>query len=268
MVVGLDGFSARLSRLREQKGLTMKELAGDDLSAQTIYSLEHGKQSDIRLSTLQTLAERLDCSIGYLVGESPESDGDALEKACANLLHELCREIGDNPGRPGLVDTPRRMAGAYREILTKQDYTATTFENADRVDQIILVKGIRFVTFCEHHVLPIIGTASVGYIPDPDAEILGLSKLARIVHHYAAGLQVQERLTEQVADQIMEDAHPQGCMVVLSARHDCMAIRGVKQPEHETVTSAVRGRFRCGADDSNDSPKAEMMRMVVGDGRG
>lgn len=157
----------------------------------------------------------------------------------------LLVSIGEDPTRDGLLDTPRRVAKAWREMTAG---IATCPDDVlDRVfdvphDELVLLKGIRFSSLCEHHVLPFTGTADVGYIPD--GKVVGISKLARLVTGYAQRLQVQERLTDQVADAIARRLKPLGVFVVIRAHHQCMGCRGVGQPEALMVTSAMRGAFK------------------------
>jgi len=162
-------------------------------------------------------------------------------------VRELLIAIGENPNRDGLLDTPDRVARMYAEVTTglREDprvHLSKVFE-ADH-DELVLVRDIAFSSMCEHHLLPFIGRAHVGYIPGPSGQITGLSKLARLVDGYARRLQVQERLTMQIASAVEEVLEPMGVIVVLQAEHLCMSIRGVAKPGAVTVTSAVRGHFR------------------------
>ncbi len=155
--------------------------------------------------------------------------------------------IGEDLEREGLRDTPRRVASMYREILSGIDEDAIkilglTF--GEDYDEMIMVKDIPVYSVCEHHLMPFIGKAHVAYIPSEDGRITGISKLARIVDVFAKRLQVQERMTTQIADALVEALNPQGVMVVIEAEHLCMTMRGVKKPGSVTVTSALRGQFR------------------------
>ncbi|MDI6716394.1 MAG: GTP cyclohydrolase I FolE [Actinomycetota bacterium] len=155
--------------------------------------------------------------------------------------------IGENLNREGLRDTPRRVAEMYEEILSgmSQDpieVLGVTF--GEDHDEMIMVKDIPLYSVCEHHLMPFIGKAHVAYIPNEDGRICGISKLARVVDVYTKRLQVQERLTMQIADALVEALNPLGVMVVVEAEHLCMSMRGVKKPGTITVTSAVRGQFR------------------------
>ena len=165
----------------------------------------------------------------------------------AAAVRELLIAIGEDPDRDGLQATPGRVARMFAEVIagTSEDpsrHLTTTFE-ADH-DEIVLVRDIPFASMCEHHLLPFIGRAHVGYIPGSDGRITGLSKLARLVDGFARRLQVQERLTSQIANAVQQVLDPAGVIVVLEAEHLCMSIRGVAKPGATTVTSAIRGHFR------------------------
>jgi GTP cyclohydrolase I len=149
---------------------------------------------------------------------------------------------GHDPESEHLIDTPRRVAQACAELLTPRSFDPTTFPNDEGYDELVLARDIPFQSLCQHHLLPFHGMAHVGYIPA--ARILGLSKLARVVELFARGLQVQERLTCQVADWLEEQLAPKGVGVVLQAEHLCMSLRGVKATGWRTVTSALRGLVR------------------------
>jgi len=176
------------------------------------------------------------------------------------LILELLREIGEDTKRPGLRETPTRVANAWAEWASGygQDVSKIfkTFEDgAEDMDQMIIIKDIPFYTHCEHHLAPFFGTATVGYIPN--GRIIGLSKFNRLVDIYARRLQVQERLTTQIAAAIMKHLEPLGCGVIVSARHLCMESRGIKQSGHSTHTSALHGCFK-------DEPEVrqEFMRLA------
>ena len=154
--------------------------------------------------------------------------------------------IGEDPAREGLLDTPARVARMYEEVfagLTEDParHFEVTFD--EHHEEMVLVKDIPFYSMCEHHLVPFFGKAHVAYIPASDGRICGLSKLARLVEAFAKRPQVQERLTSQIADTLIEQLDPQGVIVVLEAEHMCMSMRGVKKPGSQTVTSAVRGVF-------------------------
>ena len=165
-------------------------------------------------------------------------DHAGARRAAADLL----RALGADPDAPGLADTPRRMAEAYAELLTPVPFEPTTFPNTDGYDELVLAGSIPFHSLCEHHVLPFHGVAHVGYLPGD--RIIGLSKLARVVDLFARDLQVQERLTQQIAGWLDEHLAPRGVGVVLEAEHLCMSLRGVRKQGTRTVTSALHGLVR------------------------
>lgn len=155
---------------------------------------------------------------------------------------ELLEALGADLKRGSLRDTPQRMVDAYVEQLTPHPFRATTFPNDGDYDELVLARDITFHSLCEHHLLPFVGVAHVAYLPGE--RIVGLSKLARVVEYYSRALQVQERLTTQVADWLERELHPRGVGVVLEAEHMCMTLRGVQKPGTKTVTSALRGVVR------------------------
>jgi GTP cyclohydrolase I len=173
-----------------------------------------------------------------VVGEASAVDLPAAERAVADLLHAL----GRDPASPHLRDTPRRVADAFAELLAPEPFTLTTFPNDEKYDELVLVRDIEFHSLCEHHLLAFSGVAHVAYLPEE--RIVGLSKLARVVRHFARDLQVQERLTRQVADYLQDSLQAKGVGVVLEAEHQCMAIRGVQAPGSRTVTSCLLGKLR------------------------
>jgi GTP cyclohydrolase I len=155
--------------------------------------------------------------------------------------------VGEDLGREGLLDTPRRVAKMYEEVFSGLGADPTgLFEKsfAENHTELVLVKDIPFYSICEHHLVPFFGMAHVGYIPSKEGRICGLSKLARLLDLFARRPQVQERLTSQVADTIVSQLDPQGVIVVIEAEHLCMSMRGVKKPGSRTTTSAVRGAFK------------------------
>ncbi|MFH8490331.1 GTP cyclohydrolase I FolE [Streptomyces longisporoflavus] len=169
------------------------------------------------------------------------------EKRAENAVRELLIAVGEDPDREGLRETPGRVARAYKEIfgglwLKAEDVLTTTFDLGH--DEMVLVKDIEVQSSCEHHLVPFHGVAHVGYIPSSDGKITGLSKLARLVDVYARRPQVQERLTTQIADSLMEILEPRGVIVVVECEHMCMTMRGVRKPGAKTITSAVRGQLR------------------------
>jgi GTP cyclohydrolase IA len=183
-------------------------------------------------------------------------DREKLERAAADLLAALGRDVC----REGLRDTPRRMADAYEELLTPEPFNLTTFANDEGYDQLVLVRDIPFQSLCMHHVLPFYGVAHVAYLPAE--RILGLSKLARVVEMFARDLQLQERLTTQIAAWLAEHLEPKGVGVVVEAEHMCMSLRGVHKPGARTVTSALHGLVR-------DDPRtrAEFLALTGGTAR-
>jgi GTP cyclohydrolase I len=173
-----------------------------------------------------------------LVDRSHGIDLARAERAVADLLTAL----GQDPWDEQLADTPRRVAASYAELLTPPPFALTTFPNDEGYDQLVLAKAIPFASLCQHHLLPFRGVAHVGYLPA--GRILGLSKLARVVETFARRLQLQERLTTQVADWLQAQLAPKGVGVVLEAEHLCMTLRGVHAAGARTVTSALHGRLR------------------------
>ena len=173
-----------------------------------------------------------------VLGDNHSIDLDAAARAVSDLLVAL----GHDPVSEHLADTPRRVAHAYAELLTPRAFDLTTFPNDEGYDELVLARDIPFQSLCQHHLLPFHGTAHVGYVPG--RRILGLSKLARVVELFAHGLQVQERLTQQVANWLDEHVQPKGVGVVIEAEHLCMSLRGVKAQGSRTVTSAVHGLLR------------------------
>jgi GTP cyclohydrolase I len=169
---------------------------------------------------------------------SPRIDRDALQRAVSDLL----RALGADTAADGLRETPRRVAEAYVELLTPPAFRATTFPNEDGYDGLIVAQAIPFHSLCMHHLLPFRGFAHVGYVPGE--RIIGLSKLARVVELFARDLQIQERLTVQIADWLQTELRPVGVGVRLAAEHMCMSLRGVHQPGARTVTTALRGAIR------------------------
>jgi len=177
-------------------------------------------------------------------------------------VKELLIAIGEDPARDGLVATPDRVASMYEELFSglhddPARHLEVTF--AAEHDEMVMVRDIPFASLCEHHLVPFLGKAHVAYIPAEDGRITGLSKLARLVDGYARRLQVQERMTTQIADAIATVLAPRGVLVVIEAEHLCMSMRGVKKPGTVTVTSSVRGLFR-----SDVATRAEAMQFIRG----
>ncbi|MCR6546326.1 GTP cyclohydrolase I FolE [Dehalobacterium formicoaceticum] len=176
-------------------------------------------------------------------------------------VREIIEAIGEDPEREGLVNTPKRVARMYEEIfsgLTEDAREHLKVQFCDeKHEEMILVKDIPLYSMCEHHLMPFYGKAHVAYIPKRDGKITGLSKLARTVECFARRPQVQERLTTQIADAIMETLDAQGVLVVIEAEHMCMTMRGVKKPGSATLTSAVRGRFA-----TSQATRAEAFSLI------
>ena len=176
-------------------------------------------------------------------------------------VREILFAVGEDPDRDGLRDTPARVARALTEQfaglrLEPADVLTTVFD-ADH-EEMVLVRDIELYSTCEHHLVPFIGRAHVGYIPNEKGQITGLSKLARLVDMYARRPQVQERMTSQIADAMMATLEPRGAIVIIEAEHLCMSMRGVRKPGAKTVTSAVRGIFL-----SSESTRAEAMSLLT-----
>ena len=186
-----------------------------------------------------------------------EFDQDRAEAA----VRELLLAVGENPDRQGLLDTPARVARAYREMFaglyTDPDAVLETTFDEDH-DELILVTKIPMYSTCEHHLVAFHGMAHVGYIPGKDGRVTGLSKLARVVDLYAKRPQVQERLTGQIADAVVRKLKPRGVIVVIEAEHLCMAMRGVRKAGSVTVTSAVRGQFK-----TDDASRSEALGLIL-----
>jgi GTP cyclohydrolase I len=188
---------------------------------------------------------------------APAFDQAAAEAAIFDLLVA----IGEDPHRDGLRDTPARVARAYREIFAglyddPDDVLTTVFD--EHHGELVLVKQIPMYSTCEHHLVSFHGVAHVGYLPDEDGRITGLSKIARLVDMYARRPQVQERLTGQIADAFMRKLNPRGVIVVVEAEHLCMSMRGARKPGTITTTSAVRGQFK-----SDAASRAEALHLLL-----
>jgi GTP cyclohydrolase I len=198
-------------------------------------------------------------AVGGSVGGSVGGVDQARAEAA---VRELLIAIGEDPDRPGLRDTPARVARASAEMfagLRQDPYEVLTATFDEDHDELVLVKDIPMYSTCEHHLVPFHGVAHVGYIPGLDGKVTGLSKLARLVDVYARRPQVQERMTAQIADALQDVLKPRGTLVVIEAEHLCMAMRGIRKPGSKTITSAVRGMFR-----ENASTRAEAMSLVLG----
>ncbi len=187
----------------------------------------------------------------------PGFDLPRIERA----IREILLAVGEDPERDGLRDTPGRVARAMTEqfgglLLAPRDVLTTVFD-ADH-EEMVLVRDIELYSTCEHHLVPFFGLAHVGYIPNEKGQITGLSKLARLVDVYARRPQVQERMTSQIADAMMEILEPRGVIVIIEAEHLCMSMRGVRKPGAKTVTSAVRGSFL-----SSETTRLEAMSLLA-----
>jgi GTP cyclohydrolase I len=201
------------------------------------------------------------------IAEEPEDEvrpvpGQVDHPRAEAAVRELLIAVGEDPDRPGLQNTPARVARAYAETFAglwqdPYEVLATVFDEDH--DEMVLVKDIPMYSTCEHHLVPFHGVAHVGYIPGEDGKVTGLSKLARLVDMYARRPQVQERMTRQIADALHEVLKPRGVIVVIEAEHLCMGMRGIRKPGSSTVTSAVRGMFR-----DNAATRAEAMSLVLG----
>ncbi|RKE39183.1 GTP cyclohydrolase I [Paraburkholderia sp. BL23I1N1] len=185
------------------------------------------------------------------------------QEEAEEAVRTLIRWAGDDPQREGLVETPRRVARAYTEFFSgylsdPMQILATTFSEVDGYDEMVVLKDIRFESYCEHHMVPIIGRAHVAYLPDH--RVVGISKLARLVDTYAKRLQIQEKMTVQIADALNTVLQPKGVGVILEAAHQCMSTRGVHKPGTSLVTSRMLGAFR-----EDPSTRREFL-SIVGNG--
>lgn len=210
------------------------------------------------MSALPGEAPQPPTAVAEVIPQPGEVDQDSIEAAVRQIL----LAVGEDPDRDGLRDTPQRVARFYSEVLEGMrsdpaEHVTVQFESS--YDEMVMVRDIALYSLCEHHMVPFLGVAHVAYLPSAGGCITGLSKLARLVEGYARRLQVQERLTTQIADAIEQTLDPRGVMVVIEAEHLCMSMRGVRKPGSRTVTSAVRGIFR-----SNPSSREEGMRLLVG----
>ncbi len=198
----------------------------------------------------------------HRVSAPPERDIPPFDHGRAEAaVRELLIAIGEDPEREGLRDTPARVARAYAETfgglhMNADEVLSTTFDIGH--DELVLVKDIEVWSMCEHHLVPFTGVAHVGYIPSEDGRITGLSKVARLVDVFARRPQVQERLTTQVAESMMQILKPRGVIAVFECEHLCMTMRGVRKPGSKTVTSAVRGQLL------NPATRAEAMSLILG----
>ena len=195
--------------------------------------------------------------------KTPSATRSAVTQADAEAaVRTLIEWAGDTPDREGLLDTPARVARSYRELFAGYEvdpraYLERTFEEVCGYNQLVVLKDIRFVSFCEHHMLPVVGVAHVGYLPTD--RVVGISKLARVVRGFARRLQIQEKMTSEIANAIEEVLKPQGVGVVIEAEHSCMTLRGVDVPGASLTTSALLGVIR---DDART--REEFLRLVRG----
>ena len=195
-----------------------------------------------------------------LIAADLDDAGRPTREEAEKAVRTLLRWTGDNPGRDGLADTPARVVRAYEEFFRGYaedpvEILQRTFEETEGYDEMVILRGIRFESFCEHHIAPIIGRAWVGYVPS--GRVVGISKLARVVDAFAKRLQIQEKMTAQIANAINDVLQPQGVAVVLKAKHHCMTTRGVHKPDTDMVTSRMLGCFR-----ENPMTRQEFLTMV------
>ena len=196
-------------------------------------------------------------NLHHTVPTDQKMNRQMIEKGMRMILEG----IGEDPERPGLLETPRRVADLYQEVFSGMGLDAMELlvpVEGETHDEMVLVKDIPMHSMCEHHLIPFVGVAHVAYIPE-NGRIVGLSKIARVLDIYARQPQVQERLTTQVAEAIMNGLSPQGVMVVIEAEHMCMSMRGVRKPNSMTVTSAVRGSFR-----RDERTRSETLSLIYG----
>ena len=191
----------------------------------------------------------------------PEGSGRPSRDEAEDAVRTLIRWAGDNPEREGLLDTPARVVRAYEEYFSgyeadPEEILKRTFEEVDDYDEMVLLKDIRFESHCEHHMAPIIGKAHVAYLPK--SRVVGISKLARVVEIYAQRLQIQEKMTAQIAGAIDEVLQPLGVAVIIEAAHQCMTCRGVHKPGVSMVTSKMLGAFR-----ADERTRREFLAMVA-----
>ena len=183
---------------------------------------------------------------------------DKVKLAMASIIES----IGEDPLREGIKDTPRRVAEMYAELFSGLDVdpkVELTVDFGEGYEEMVILKNIPFYSMCEHHLLPFYGVAHVGYIPSPGGRVVGVSKLARVVEICARRPQLQERMTQQIADAIFEALQPDGVAVVIQAEHLCMIMRGIKKPGTTVITSSVRGNFR-----SKVATRSEFLSLIQG----
>src|SRR3990172_2226923 len=218
-------------------------------------------------------SRKLDDSVGAadLGSLAGEEDGGPEQKArapvdearIARAVREILAAVGENPDREGLLETPLRVARMYAELFSGLHEDPRTHLRkffSEEYDEVVLVRDISFNNMCEHHMLPFMGQAHIGYVPN--GRVIGLSKLARVVEAVARRPQVQERMTETIANLLVDELKAKGVAVVIEAIHTCMTVRGVRKPGSVCVTSAMKGAFR-----SSPSSRAEIMTLIYGDRR-
>lgn len=194
------------------------------------------------------------------VTDGVEASGGVDRVRIEAAVREILFAVGEDPDRDGLLETPARVARAYEEAFSglRQDASDVLTKTFDiGFDEMVLVRDIDMYSMCEHHLVPFHGVAHIGYIPNSDGTVTGLSKLARLVEVFARRPQVQERLTTQIADALVKNLSPRGVIVVIEAEHLCMSMRGVKKPGSSTITSAVRGQLRDAAS------RSEAMSLIL-----
>lgn len=205
---------------------------------------------------------------GSLMGEHEAGESDAGPAAVdlpriERAVREILTAVGEDPDREGLLETPARVARMYAELFSglhaePREHLQKFF--TEKYDEVVLVRDISFCSMCEHHLLPFTGKAHIGYLPD--GKVIGLSKLARVVEVVSRRPQVQERMTDDIAEMLMDELSARGVAVVIEASHSCMTIRGVRKPGSLCVTSAMKGIFR-----KNEKTRQEIMQLIYGDRR-
>ena len=213
------------------------------------------------------MPQKLESAFGSLAAELDDDGlppvGHVDHNRIARAVREILLAVGEDPDREGLLETPARVARMYAELFSglhedPRQHLRKFF--TEKYDEVVLVRDISFNSMCEHHLLPFMGTAHIGYLPN--GRVIGLSKLARVIEVVSKRPQVQERMTETIADLLVSELEAKGVAVVIEAAHSCMTIRGVRKPGSICVTSAMRGIFR-----SNLSSRSEIMTLIYGDRR-
>jgi GTP cyclohydrolase I len=208
--------------------------------------------------------EKISGSLAYEEDEGPCPANVAVDlPRIERAVREILLAVGEDPNREGLHDTPARVARMYAELFSglhedPREHVKRFF--TEKYDEVVLVTDISFESMCEHHLMPFMGKAHIGYLPD--GRVIGLSKLARVVEGVARRPQVQERMTETIADLLLDELRAKGVAVVIEAVHTCMTVRGVRKPGSVCVTSAMKGAFR-----TNPSTRAEIMTLIYGNRR-